>query len=231
VIDTSRIRLVLIGVLGLAMSHPLPAPAQTTVQMVRFTTPAGDAVPGAYFDRATSIVDRLDPNRLLIGLNRGINATTRLYRLFTASTAPFYRTAALDTVYVTVQALPGYYLSRITYTQRGTCATARTGMVAGGANWSVDGVAREISRFGSRKCEAAAYNAPYELSGSVDLTDVHRSAVSVSITSGLFAFATPNLGFASVSIASADVRIEACRIAAHECPCVGSETTGCRAVQ
>jgi hypothetical protein len=219
--------------MGNALSEMPAAHAQTapTTKKVNFVTPVSDAVPGRFFDRATSRADTRDPNKLIIGLNRGINPTTALSNTFTASTQAFFRTAAMDTIHFNVQAMPGYYLSAITYTQRGICSTARTGAVAGGANWSLDGVAREIGLFASRKCEGVASNAPYALTGKVLLTDRHRSALSVSITSALFAFSTPALGAASINVTSGEVLVEACAIALGECPCVGDETAGCLAAQ
>jgi hypothetical protein len=217
------------GSVFVVLSAMSAAQAQTaTVTKVKFTTPAGDAVAGKFFDRLTSKADPLNPNKLIIGLNQGINAATLTSNTFTASTQAFYRTAAMDTIYFQVQALPGYYLSRVTYSQRGTCSTARTGLASAGANWVVDGVPREIGLFGARRCEASLSTTSHALSGTVDLTDKHRSAAAVSITSSLFVFATPQVGSASISLTGADVLVVACNIAQNECPCVGAETTRCR---
>jgi hypothetical protein len=157
-----------------------------------------DAVATKFFDAATSAPDRLNGNKLIIGFNKGTDAKTWMSRTFTASTAAFYFSAATDTISFRVAAPAGYYVSRITYTQRGAGSIARSGTAAGSANWVVDDTAIDLGQFGTNPT----------LSRSVDLTGQLRSVVPVSITSSLFTFAPVGLGSATISLTSADVVVE-----------------------
>jgi len=186
-------------------SVTLPAPAEpppvspvTADQVPSVTFPQSeitDAVPERFFDAATTTQDG---NKLLIGLGTGFDAKTWTVNEFTASTAAFHHAAAMDTISFLIVAPKGYYIAKITYTQRGTHATSRTGRVAGGVHWVVDGVAADLGLFGTDPT----------LSGTVDLTGQNKVLVPVSITCGLFAFAPPLVGSASISIASAEVLVE-----------------------
>jgi hypothetical protein len=75
---------------------------------------------------------------------------------------------------------------------------SRTGMAAGSVNWVVDYVADDIGHFGENAI----------LSRTVDLTGQNKTIIPVSITSSVFAFATPRLGAATIHVTSAEVLVE-----------------------
>src|SRR5262249_24924374 len=105
-----------------------------------------DAVPGKYFDAATTAPDPLNPNRLIFGFHTGLDLQMWISRTFTASTAAFYRASAMDTIRFLVAAPPGYYIAAISYTQRGIGTMARTSKATGGATWLVDDIAEDLGR-------------------------------------------------------------------------------------
>lgn len=175
----------------------LTAVSAAHAQTVTFSA-INDAVPSRFFDAATSAPDPLDPNKLIIGLNTGFDSTIWKFKGFTASTAAFYYLTAADTISFRVEAPAGFYVSRITYTQRGTGGISRIGKAAGAANWVVEDRAADLGIFGSNPT----------LSGTVDLTGENRTMVPVSITTTLFAFAPPTLGSATISVTSAEVLVE-----------------------
>jgi hypothetical protein len=157
-----------------------------------------DAVPGRFFDAAATLADEADPNTLVIGINEGFDFRTWKFNDFRASTLPFSHTSAMDTITFIVQAPEGYYISSITYSQRGAGSVLRTGKAAGMANWVVGEYAADLGVFGSNPT----------LSGTADLAELKMTRVPVSISSSLFSFSTPALGAASVALTSADVRVE-----------------------
>jgi hypothetical protein len=183
----------ILGILALLASSVSPAHAQFATY-----TQFSDAVPGMFFDADTSIPDPSDPNRLVFGFNSGRDPVSWRMRDFRASTAAFYQGTAVDTISVTVQAPAGFYVSAITYTQRGTGSQVRTGKAAGGATWVVGGRALDLDTFGTDP----------NLSATVDLSDQKRTVVPVSITTALFAYSTPSLGSASVAITYADLVVQ-----------------------
>src|SRR4051812_37215991 len=61
-------------------------------------TDVNDAVPGKFFDAASSAPDAADPNTLVIGLNSGFDWETWKYVDFHASRLPFSYPAATDTI-------------------------------------------------------------------------------------------------------------------------------------
>ena len=157
-----------------------------------------DAVPARFFNAATTAPDETDPNILRIGLHTGLDFLTFKYADFRASSASFSHTAAMDTISFRVQAPDGYYISKITYTQRGTGSVLRTGRAAGTTNWVVGDIAADLGVFGSSPA----------LSGSLDLTGLNITDLPVSITNSLFAFSTPLLGSATVGVTGAEVVVE-----------------------
>ncbi len=163
-----------------------------------------DAVPGRFFDAATSAPDAINPNRLVIGFNGGLDLRTWKANDFRASTASFSHTTAMDTLSFVVQAPEGYYISRITYTQRGTGYVLRTARAAGMANWVVGDYAADLGVFATSP----------DLSRTMDLSAVRLTRVPVSISNSLFAFSTPTLGAGSVAVTSADVVVELALLAA-----------------
>jgi hypothetical protein len=180
---------------GFALLLGIASSAQA--QAVTFSN-INDALPGKYFDAATTVVDPANLNRLIIGFNSGLDSATWVYNAFKASTAAFYRASAMDTISFIVEAPDGYYIARITYTQNGTGSVVRTGKASGGSQWVVDDTAMHLGFFGANPT----------LTGVVDLTDQYKTTVPVSITTGLFVFATPSLGSATLSLTKAAVVVE-----------------------
>ena len=183
----------LAGIAVLILSGASTAQAQT----VTFSD-ITDAVPGRFFDAATTAADELDPNTLKIGFNSGLDFVTWKFRDFKASSLAFSHGAAMDTLSFIVEAPPGYFISSITYTQRGAGAVLRTGKAAGTANWVVGDFAADLGVFGTNP----------SLSGTIDLSGHQLTRVPVSISNSLFGFSTPLLGAATVAVTSADVRVE-----------------------
>jgi hypothetical protein len=154
-----------------------------------------DAVPGRFFDAETTAPDG---NTLRIGLHSGLDFRTFKYTDFRASSAAFSHTSAMDTISFVVQAPQGYYISRITYLQRGTGLVLRTGRAAGTTNWVVGKIAADLGGFGTNPT----------LSDSMDLTGLNLTEVPVAISNSLFAFSTPLLGSATVTVTGAEVTVE-----------------------
>ena len=174
-----------------------PDSLSSTEETVIFSE-INDAVPGKYFDTATTAPDPLNPNKLIIGFNTGFDAASWTNNTFAASTAVFHRAVAMDTISFLIEAPAGFYIAKISYTQSGKGVRARTGMAAGSVNWVVDYVAEDIGRFGENST----------LSRTIDLTGQHKTIIPVSITGSVFAFATPQLGAASIQVTSAEVLVE-----------------------
>jgi hypothetical protein len=157
-----------------------------------------DAVPGRFFDAAASAPHPDDPNTLVIAFNSGLDPSNWKLNDFRASTAAFSHLTASDTIAVRIQAPDGYYISKVTYAQRGTGSVVRTGRAAGASNWVVDDVADDLGAYGTSP----------SLTRTRDLTGLNKTFVPVSVTTGLFAFSTPQLGSAQVGITSAHIRVE-----------------------
>ncbi len=165
--------------------------AQVAVAFVN----VNDAVPSRFFDAATS---QVKGNRLIIGLSTGRDAATWKANNFRASTAAFSHLSAADTISFKIEAPRGYYVTKITYTQKGSGSVVRTGGASGVATWVVGGYAYNLGTFGNNP----------SLTKSLDLSRLRWTSVPVSITTALFAFSTPQLGSATVSITSAEVLVE-----------------------
>jgi hypothetical protein len=157
-----------------------------------------DAVPGRFFDAATSAADAAEPNRLRIGFHTGINPETFTFNDFRASTGSFSVSAAMDTIGFRVTAPNGYYISKITYSQNGTGSVVGTGRAAGMTNWVAGEFVGDLGRFSINPA----------VSGTFEFTDLFLTTVPVSATTGLFAFSSPSLGSAEVSLTGADVLVE-----------------------
>ena len=157
-----------------------------------------DAVPGRFFDAATTAADPADPNTLVIGLNTGLDFRTFKYADFRASSQAFSHTSAMDTISFRVRAPEGYYIASITYAQAGGGSVIRTGRAAGMTNWVVGDLAADLGVFGTSPT----------LSDTIDLSDQTLTDVPVSITNSLFAFSTPSLGSATVTVTSARVVVK-----------------------
>jgi len=174
-------------------AEPAAAPAPPVVKFVEIN----DAVPARFFDSRATAPHADDPNRLVIAFHSGIDWTTWKATDFRASSEAFGHAAAMDTISFRVEAPKGFYISRITYSQGGRGSIVRTGRAAGSAHWVVGAVAAPLGLFGTMPT----------LKGEADLTGLGMTSVPVSITNGLFAFATPTSGSASLEINSAEVQV------------------------
>jgi hypothetical protein len=157
-----------------------------------------DAVPKRFFNPATTAPDPLNPNKLIIRVHSGIDWTVAKATEFKASTAAFSYTAAMDTIRFRVDAPAGYYIAKITYSQRGIASAVRTGKVSGGAQWVIGDTAFNLGTFSTTPA----------LSRTVDLTSRKLISVPVAITASLFAFATPTGGAATLQLIGADVLVQ-----------------------
>src|SRR5262245_38070483 len=157
-----------------------------------------DAVPSRFFDASISGPDPNNPNRLVIGLNTGFDQGLSKFRSFAASSAAFFHSVAVDTISFTVEAPPGFYVSRLTYSQKGTGSVSRSGRAGGGTQWTVGEAAIDLGTFETNPT----------LSGSIDLTGQLGTVYPVAITTSLFAFALPQAGSAAITLTSAEVRGE-----------------------
>jgi hypothetical protein len=182
--------------IGTAMLVLLAAPA-AQAQSVTFSD-ITDAVPGRFFNAAASAPDPNNPNTLVIGFNSGLDPSNWKLNDFRASTAPFSHLTASDTLSARIHAPEGYYISKVTYSQRGTGFVLRTGRAAGASNWVVDDMADDLGTYATNP----------SLTRTVDLTGMNKTFVPVSITTGLFAFSTPTLGAAQVAVTSAHITVE-----------------------
>jgi hypothetical protein len=154
-----------------------------------------DAVEFRFFDVATS---RPLGNTLIIGFNTGRDPASWLANDFRASTAASSRRWAMDTISFNVRAPSGYYITRMTYTQKGTGSVIGTGKAFGQTTWLVGGFAYDLGAFTTTPTR----------SKSLDLTALRRSSMPVSITTTLSAYATSSLGSATVSITGAELLVE-----------------------
>jgi hypothetical protein len=174
-------------VLGAALVMLLNIAVPAQAQIVRFKS-IRDAVPSKFFDAATTAADPSNPNKLIIGFNTGLDPTTLTTAQFVVSSN---RRVAMDTISFTVTAPAGFYVSRVTFTQRGTGWTCRTCSSAGAATWVVAGHPASLGVFTNNPA----------LSGTADLTTLKLTTVPISITDSLFATT------GSVTITGADVLV------------------------
>lgn len=188
----TRIRMSRLAALALLASWADGSSAQTA----RFAA-LDDAYDGRYFDAATSQLDPGNRNRLVIGFNSGTDSETWVRREFIASTAAFHRTAAMDTIRVLIRAPAGYSVASVTYSQSGAGSVSRTGKASGGTSWVVAGETQHLGFFTTNPT----------LSATVDLSGQGRTAVPVSVTTGLFVFSTPQLGSASLAVTAASIEV------------------------
>jgi hypothetical protein len=161
-----------------------------------------DAVPARFFNPATTRPSALNPNTLIIGMHTGMDWTLWKATEFRASTASFSYVAAMDTIRFRVKAPAGFYVAKLTYRQRGTGTAERTGKVAGGAHLVVGDFASSLGTFTTTP----------GLSRTIDLTGRNLTNVGVSITASLFAFATPQLGAATLALTGAEVQVQLLRL-------------------
>jgi hypothetical protein len=184
-------RLAFVAMIFSALASPAYA------QLVTFSQ-ISDAVGKRFFNPATTAPDPLNPNRLIIRMHTGMDWTISKGTDFRASTAAFSYTSAMDTIRFRVKAPAGYYIAKITYTQRGVWTAVRTGKVSGGAHWVVGDFAFNLGTFSTTP----------GLSRTVDLTGRNLTSLPVSITASLFAYATPQAGAATLQLIGADVHVQ-----------------------
>jgi hypothetical protein len=165
--------------------------ASAQAQTVAFVD-VRDAVSGRFFDAATSTADG---NTLHVNFNTGRDAATWKDRGFKASTEAYSYLSAQDTISFTIVPPEGYYVALVTYHQTGTASVARTGKAAGGTAWTVAGLPIDVGTFLSPTKSQVVALGPLP-------------SVPVSITTNLHAFATPQLGSATIALTSASVVVE-----------------------
>ncbi|MSQ20220.1 MAG: hypothetical protein EXR39_11875 [Betaproteobacteria bacterium] len=186
------------AVLILSVLMSLPAAAQTACGPVTIVSGSiVDGVAGRWIDSATT---SLVGNSLKIGFNTGMDATTWKYKEFIASTNAFYHTTIVDTLQFAVTAPVGCYIAKVSYAQHGASSISRIGKTGGSASWIVGGKPALIGIAGVLPT----------MVGSMDLqpgADATKPLV-ISITISLFAFSTPTLGSATVSLSGPDVLFE-----------------------
>jgi hypothetical protein len=170
--------------------------SRAEAQVVSFTS-ITDAVATRFFNPATSRPAVGNANKLVIGLHNTFDSTALKWTNFRASTAAFSYTTAADTISFTIKAPTGFYVAKITYAQTGSGSVVRTGKVAGAATWVVAGRAMNLGTFSTNGA----------LSRTVDISAKKLTSVPVSITDTLFAFATPSLGSATLTLTGANVSV------------------------
>jgi hypothetical protein len=172
------------------------AAARAQTPQVTFVE-VNDAVPGRFFNAAATVADPLDPNRLIIGFDTGKDPATWKANDFRASTAAFSHLSAMDTISFRIVPPEGYYISKVTYRQAGSGSIARTGKAAGGTHWVV----------GDDAAPVAMYLTNPDVTTTTEVKEYWQE-LPVSITAGLHAFSTPQLGSASLSVTEASVAVE-----------------------
>jgi hypothetical protein len=178
-------------------AEPEQAPAVEEPANVKFVA-INDALPTRFFDAAATAPDPADPNRLVIALHADTDQATFKANDFRASTAAFSHLAAMDTISFRIEAPKGQRIARVTYTQRGSGSAIRLGKAAGATHWVVGDYAAQLGVFATNP----------SVVGVADLSENPLGAVDVSITTGLFAFAAPTSGSASIEVTSAEVVVE-----------------------
>lgn len=181
------------AVLGLVLTMGSTAQAQ----VVRFTG-VTDAAPGRFFNPAATAVDPTNPNRLLIGFHSGMDWSVWKATEFRASSGAYSYSTAMDTINVAVRAPFGFYISRVTYRQRGSGSVARIGFAGGAGNWVVAGVPANLGTFSTNPT----------LSRTMDVSAKRLTSLNLSVTINLSAYATATSGSATLTLTGADVTVE-----------------------
>jgi hypothetical protein len=166
-------------------------------KFVRFVN-INDALPTRFFHAAATAPDPADPNTLVIGLHTDTDRATWKNNHFRASTAAFSHLSAIDTISFRVEAPKGQRIAKITYTQNGTGSVIRVAKASGATHWVVGDYAAQIGIFGANP----------SVKGEAEFSTDPRESVDVSITTGLFVFAAPTSGAASLEVTSAVVQVD-----------------------
>ena len=182
-----RARVTAARIIVLASMMFLIAASTVQAQVARFRH-ISDAVPGKYFDAATSFPSTFNPNKLKIGFNSGTDPLTFEPTEFVA----FGNRIAMDTIAFDVKAPAGYYVTTITYSQFGAGSTSRTSVEMGSVTWVVAGQAASLGQFRSDP----------GLSGTADVSALRLQVIPVSITLSLAA------STGSVQVTSANVFVQ-----------------------
>ena len=180
-----------------AVEEEPPAEIIEEPQYTRFVA-INDAAPGRLFDAGATAPDPGDPNRLVIAFHSGVDPATFRVTDFRASTAAFNHLSAMDTISFKIEAPKGQRISKVIYTQRGTGSQIRLGRAAGATHWVVGEYAAQLGVFTTNP----------SVIGTADFSAQPQAMVDVSITTGLFAFAAPTSGSASIEVTSAEVQVE-----------------------
>ena len=175
----------------------LIAASRAEGQVVKFSS-IRDAVGSRFFNAATTAPSPLNANQLNIGFHTTFDAATFKWSLFKASTESFFYQTASDTISFNVTAPSGWYVTKLTYKQGGGGSVVRTGKVSGAATWVIAG----------RPSDIGVFSTTVALTRTVDISSRKLSSVPVSITDMLFAYATPSLGSATITLRSANVLVE-----------------------
>lgn len=141
-----------------------------------------DAVPGKFFDADTTDPGKKNPNALVIGFDSGLDTKTFTSNNLAVSNLAYANRSASDTISFRVVAPEGFYISKLVYKQKGTFSTLRGATQRGTAQWTVAGFPNLIGDF-----------VDPNLNASVNLDDLQRTTVPVSISVSLFAGATGSL--------------------------------------
>ena len=175
-------------------------PAADVVEEPQYTrfVDINDAAPGRLFDAGATAADPADPNRLVIAFHTGVDPATFRVTDFRASTAAFNHLSAMDTISFKIAAPKGQRIAKVIYTQRGTGSQIRLGRAAGATHWVVGEYAAQLGVFTTNP----------SVVGTADFSGQPQAMVDVSITTGLFAFAAPTSGSASIEVTSAEVQVE-----------------------
>jgi hypothetical protein len=188
-----------------ALSFPAPALAQD-VPSVMFEN-FRDAVAGKYFSPAGTHADPEARNTLEIGFESETNAFRVCAPSAIVPVPCNNNRVAMDTLSFDVRAPEGYYVSSITYYQEGSGAIARLADARGAASWVVAGVPINLGGpFGGPVLFSAGAHA-WSRSRTLELSDSSMTVVPVSLTTGLFAYAGPSLGQASLDLSFATVAV------------------------
>ena len=191
-----RVHRCVVSVTGV-MIATLIAASTAEGQVVKFSS-IRDAVASRFFNAATTAPSPLNANQLNIGLHNTFDSALFKWTNFRASTASFSYDTAADTISFTVRAPSGFYITRLTYSQTGGGSVVRTGKVSGTAMWMVAG----------RPFNLATFSTNATFSRTVDISSRRLTSVPVSISDTLFAYATPSLGSATLSLTGVSVLVE-----------------------
>ena len=179
---------------------PPEEPAVEVIEEPQYTrfVDINDALPARFFDAGATAPDPTDPNRLVIAFHTGLDPATFKVNDFRASSAAFNHLSAMDTISFKIEAPKGQRIAKVIYTQRGSGSQIRLGRAAGATHWVVGEYAAQLGVFGTNP----------SLVGVADFSAQPQAVVDVSITTGLFAFAAPTSGSASIEVTGAEVQVE-----------------------